>query len=322
MKNQMINLIKSACSDENDFKAIENIYDLYDQLQYSENLAEMAESLYDWLDVKYQVNNMNFYLFDIGKNVKTTILDKGEEFTLDNELSFYFIINTHTEINAIVSFAASNEEQYGMINKNYSFIEAAFFQISPILQNGIMKKNHIESSSVDSVTNVYNRKYLIERIHKITSLSNSNEENITFLMIGIDHFKAVIDEFDYDIGDKVLVELAKIIHGNIKDFDIVARLTGDEFLVALINDQSYFKGEEIAQIIIDEFAQTQILINEETNQVLKKTICVGISSYPQDSNNIDDVLKNADSFLYEAKNKGRSKIAIFSKDELSSIDLF
>ena len=48
-------------------------------------------------------------------------------------------------------------------------------------------------------------------------------------MIGIDHFKAVIDEFDYDVGDKVLIELAKIIHSNIDEFDMVGRLNGDEF---------------------------------------------------------------------------------------------
>ena len=54
-------------------------------------------------------------------------------------------------------------------------------------------------------------------------------------MIGIDHFKAVIDEFDYDIGDKVLIELAKIIHSNVNEFDMVGRLNGDEFLVSILN---------------------------------------------------------------------------------------
>ncbi len=322
MKKQMLELVKSTYNNENKLKSLESLYELYEQLQYAEDLDEMANSLYNWLEVKYNITNINFYLFDMETNLKIPILTKGDEFALDDELSFYFIINTHTQVNAIVSFSASSQENYNIVNDDYSFIEAAFFQISPMLQNGIMKKNHIESSSVDSVTNVYNRKYFIKRINKITSLSNNGEENITFMMIGIDHFKAVIDEFDYDTGDKVLVELAKVIHGNIKDFDIVARLTGDEFLVALINLQSCTKNLEIAQQIIDKFAQTQIVINEQTQQILKKTICIGISSYPKDSDNIDEVLKNADSFLYEAKNKGRSQIAVYKKEDLSSISLF
>ncbi|MEA3554513.1 MAG: GGDEF domain-containing protein [Campylobacterota bacterium] len=322
MKNQMMELIKEAYSDENKFKSLENIYNLYEQLQYCENLNEMAINLYNWLNVTYNINNLNFSLFDMETNQTNIVFKTGEEFFLDGELSFYFIINTHTELNAVLSFTANSTEHYKKIDDDYSYIEAAFFQISPILQNGIVKKHHIEASSIDSVTHVYSRKYLTEHIRKLTALSNKKEENITFLMIGIDHFKAVIDEFDYDIGDKVLVELAKVIHSNIDDFDIVARLTGDEFLVALVNKSNQSKILNISQKIIDEFAQVEVVVNEETQQKLKKTICVGISSYPDDNNDINQVLKNADSFLYEAKNIGRGKIAVYTKEGISSIDLF
>jgi len=322
MKSQMIELIKEAYNDKSKFKSLENIYTLYEQLQYCENLNEMALNLYDWLNKSYNINNLNFSLFDMKTNQSDVVFKTGSEFFLDGELSFYFIINTHTELNAVLSFTANSAEHYNKINDSYNYIEAAFFQISPILQNGIVKKHHIESSSFDSVTHVYNRKYLIEHIHKLTTLSNKKEENITFLMIGIDHFKAVIDEFDYDIGDKVLVELAKVIHGNINDFDIVARLTGDEFLVALVNISSPTLALDIAQKIIYEFSMIEVIVDKETKQTLKKTICIGLSSYPKDSDDINQVLKHADSFLYEAKNKGRSKIAIYKKEEESSIDLF
>ncbi len=322
MKKEMLELIRQAMKDSTKLNSLENIYSLYDQLQYSENIAEMAGDLYRWLNEKYNVDNVSFSLFDMEKNISTPVLKKGEEFFLDDDFSFYFIINTHTEINAVVSFAAHDKEHHAKINKDYPYIEAAFFQISPILQNGVMKKHHIESSSIDSVTNVYNRKYLIKHIDKIISLSNNNERSISFLMIGIDRFKAVIEEFDYDIGDKVLVELAKVIHAEIKDFDIVARLTGDEFLVALVNNDSQGEALSTAQKIVEKFAEIEIVVNEETKQTLKKTICVGISLYPQDSKSINQVLKNADNFLYEAKNKGRSQIAVFNKDQQSSIDLF
>ena len=322
MKTKMLELIELACKNKTKFNALENIYALYDQLQYSDDLNEMADSLYDWLYDKYKVDNLDFSLFDMEKNISYPILKKGGEFFLDAEQSFYFIINTHTELNAVISFAATKQEHYDIIKNDNDYIEAAFFQISPIIQNGIMKKHHIESSSIDSVTNVYNRKYLIKHIQKIISLSNTQKENITFLMIGIDHFKAVVDEFDYDIGDKVLVELAKSIHSCIKDFDIVARLTGDEFLVALLNLQSTDIAQDVALKIIKQFAKSEVIVNKQTHQILKKTICVGISSYPQDSEDINQVLKNADNFLYEAKNKGRSQYAVYKKVEDNSINLF
>jgi len=322
MKNNMIELIKEACNNKEKFIDLENIYILYERLQYCENLNTMTNTLYEWLNEKYDIDNLNFSLFDLDTNISTTILKVGDEFFLDGELAFYFIINTHTELNAVLSFNAKSKEHYEQINSNYSYIEAAFFQISPIIQNGIMKKHHIEASSIDSVTHVYNRKYLIEHINKLTSLRDKEKETITFLMVGIDHFKAVIDEFNYEIGDKVLIELAKSIHSNINEFDIVARLTGDEFLVALVNKSHYPDPITIAQKIIDQFSQVEIVVDEDKGQVLRKTVCIGISQYPTDSEDIDQVLKNADNFLYEAKNKGRGKIAVYKKEESSSIDLF
>jgi len=322
MKDKMINLIKLAVKDQQKIKTLEDIYTLYDQLQFSENLDEMADTLVSWLETEYGVANIRFSLFDLDNENNTLILKKGKDFYLDDEFSFFFIINTHTDLNAVVSFAVETKKQYDLIDDDKDFIDAAFFLISPILQNGIIKKHHIESSSIDSVTNVHNRKYLIERIHKIISLSKAKEENIAFLMIGIDRFKAVIEEFDYEIGDKVLIELAKVIHSVIKEFDIVARLTGDEFLVALVNLKSNDEAETIAFKIIEEFAKAKITVDEETNQVLQKTICIGISFFPEDSKDINQVLKNADNFLSEAKNKGRSKIAHYTPEENSTIDLF
>jgi len=322
MKEKMINLIKSVFEDQSKITKIETIYELYDNLQYCANLSEMANVLVNWLLNKYKIANVSFSLFDLEKETTTSILKKGEDFFLDGEFSFYFIINTHTDLNAVVSFCVDSQKDYDYISKERDIIDASFFQIGPILQNGIIKKHHVEASSVDSVTNVYNRKYLIEHIHKIISLTNNTEDNISFLMVGIDRFKAVIEEFDYDIGDKVLVELAKIIHRNIKDFDIVARLTGDEFLVALVNLKSNEEAQNVAKNIIDEFSQVEIVVDEVTKQILKKTVCVGISSFPADSEDINQVLKNADSFLNEAKNKGRGKFATYQEEDNSSIDLF
>ena len=322
MKNKILTLIEHACSNKNKLNDLKAIYELYDDLQYGEDIKDMANILHNWLVSNYDIDNFNFSLFNTQTNSSEVIIKHGENFFLDGELSFYFIINTHTEINAVVSFNAISKEQYDYIDKNRDLIDIAFFQISPILQNGIMKDHYIESSSIDSVTHVYNRQYLVEHIHKIIALSKKNEESITFLMIGIDRFKAIIDEFNYDVGDKVLIELAKVIHATIKDNDIVARLTGDEFLVALVNLSDPSDAVAVAQKLIDKFANTKIVVDEKTNQILQKTICIGIASYPQDSNDINQVLKYADTFLYEAKNKGRGKYAVYSKDDDSSIELF
>ena len=324
MKNKILELIKSSATNEDDYKSLVSIFNLHEQLQYATNIKQMAEDIFTWLNKEFNVDNLTFSLFDVNKNSREIILKKGEEFYLDDDLSYFFIINTHTSLNATVSFSATSKVHFKILELKYDTIEAAFFQVSPIIQSGILKKNFIESSSLDSVTNVYNRNYLIENLTTHLRLSNNTQNEIYFLMIGIDHFKAVIDEFDYDIADKVLIELAKVIHSNINEFDMVGRLNGDEFLVSLINSSSEYQAEELAKKIISDFAEVSILVNEEKNQILKKTICIGFEIYRLHSDiTITDCIKNADIALYEAKNKGRSQL--FKFGDLSAedtIDLF
>ena len=324
MKNKILELIKSSATNEDDFKSLVTIFNLHEQLQYATNIKQAAEDIYEWLNKEFKVDNLNFSLFDINKNYKEEILVKGEEFFLDDNLSHFFIINTHTSLNATVSFSVTSKVHFKIIEAKYNTIEAAFLQISPIIQSCILKKNYIESSSLDSVTNVYNRNYLIENLTSHLRLSNNKQNEIYFLMVGIDHFKAVIDEFDYDIADKVLIELAKVIHSNINEFDMVGRLNGDEFLVSILNNVNDQQAEQIAKKIISDFAEISILVNEKTKQRLKKTICIGFEVYDLNSQStITDCIKNADIALYEAKNKGRSQFFKFSdlSDE-DTIDLF
>lgn len=324
MKNNILELIKSSGNNEKDFKALENIYKLYDQLQYSSNIKQMGHDIYLWLHTNFNIDNVTFSLFDIERNSRENIFIEGEEFYLDDSLSFFFIINTHTNLNAIVSFSATSHVHHEILSEEYNIIEAAFFQISPIIQNGIIKKNFIESLSLDSVTKVYNRHYLIENLNKQISLSKKVYKSIFFIMIGIDHFKAIIDEFDHDIGDQILVELAKVIHTNISEFDMVARLSGDEFLISMLSTNNVHDVTKIATNIIEDFSKIKVQVNED-GQTLQKTVCIGFDVYEtfNEEDSIDKTIKNSDIALYEAKNKGRSKL--FNYADLSAddtIDLF
>tara|TARA_B100001063_G_C16759818_1_gene555321 strand:- start:111 stop:1085 length:975 start_codon:yes stop_codon:yes gene_type:complete len=324
LKNKILDLIKSSANNEKDFIALNSIFTLHEQLQYASNINQMAEDIYTWLNKEFSIDNVVFTLFDINTNSREEILVKGEDFYLDDEYSCFFIINTHTNLNATVSFNATSNVHFQIIQSKYNTIEAAFFQISPIIQNGIIKKNFIESSSLDSVTKVYNRSYLIKNLTKHLSLSKNKETEIYFLMIGVDRFKAVIDEFDYDVGDKVLIELAKVIHSNINEFDMVARLNADEFLVTIVSNSSEFEALETAQKIIKDFSCKKILVDEEKQQTLLKTTCIGFEKLDVTvEGSITDSIKNADIALYEAKNKGRSQLFKYSdlKDE-DTIDFF
>ena len=321
--SSILELIKQSATDENAFKSLESIFNFYEQLQYATNIKQVAEDIFIWLNKDFDVNNLIFSLFDINKSIKEDILIKGKEFYLDDDLSHFFIVNTHTNLNATVSFCATSQEHSKFLEEKYQTIEVAFSQVSPIIQNNILKKNFIDSLSLDSVTNVYTRDYLIKMLSERIRLLESEQNEMYLLMIGIDRFKAIIDEFNYEIGDKVLIELARVIHSNISEFDMVGRLNADMFLVSL-NDCNEIQACNIAKKIISDFSEIDILVDKRSGQTLKKTICVGLERYlPNYNISLDDSIKNADTALYEARNKGRGQFFKFSdlKSE-DNIELF
>lgn len=300
---------------------MDSIFKLYEQLQYSSNLNQLASDIFLWLEEEFAIKNMVFSLFDINKNNKTDILAKGDKFYLDDDLSQFFIINTHTNLNATISFCASSEEHSLFLENKYNSIEATFFIISTIVQNAILKKNFIDSASLDSVTNVFSSHYFIENLSSYLKLSNNKQNEIFLLMIGIDRFKAVVDEFNYEIADKVLIELARVIHSNINEFDIVGRLETDTFLVSILSNDDENQACEVAKKIISDFSKARVIVNEETRQTLQKTVSIGFEKFVLNSNmSLDDAIKNADIALVEAKNKGRGEFLKFSK--INSSDNF
>ncbi|MFY9105948.1 MULTISPECIES: GGDEF domain-containing protein [Aliarcobacter] len=321
MRNSIIELIKQSASDKVAFETLDSIFKLYEQLQYSSNLNQLASDIFLWLEEEFAIKNMVFSLFDINKNNKTDILSKGDKFYLDDDLSQFFIINTHTNLNATISFCASSEEHSLFLENKYNSIEATFFIISTIVQNAILKKNFIDSASLDSVTNVFSSHYFIENLSSYLKLSNNKQNEIFLLMIGIDRFKAVVDEFNYEIADKVLIELARVIHSNINEFDIVGRLETDTFLVSILSNDDENQACEVAKKIISDFSKARVIVNEETRQTLQKTVSIGFEKFVLNSNmSLDDAIKNADIALVEAKNKGRGEFLKFSK--INSSDNF
>ncbi|MCT7443926.1 GGDEF domain-containing protein [Aliarcobacter cryaerophilus] len=321
MRNSIIELIKQSVSDKVAFETLDSIFKLYEQLQYSSNLNQLASDIFLWLEEEFAIKNMVFSLFDINKNNKTDILAKGDKFYLDDDLSQFFIINTHTNLNATISFCASSEEHSLFLENKYNSIEATFFIISTIVQNAILKKNFIDSASLDSVTNVFSSHYFIENLSSYLKLSNNKQNEIFLLMIGIDRFKAVVDEFNYEIADKVLIELARVIHSNINEFDIVGRLETDTFLVSILSNDDENQACEVAKKIISDFSKARVIVNEETRQTLQKTVSIGFEKFVLNSNmSLDDAIKNADIALVEAKNRGRGEFLKFSK--INSSDNF
>lgn len=293
-----------------------------EKLKLLEGSVKVYNKIFDYLKQDYNINQLkiSFKSQNNYNDDERILFESTQELDLTYKISLSFPQSQNSEV--IYLIIAKDKENKKEIEHNLFSIRLTLQIFSQSLYTKYLEKSISELSLIDQVTGSYNRTYLDNYAHTILSLSNREEKKIGFLKIGIDQFKAVIDEFDYAIGDKVLKALADTLTENIRTSDIVIKIDSDEFLVILLNIINEDNAIMISEKIIQKFSKKEVLVDSKTEQALKKTICTGISIYPDDASDIDEIIRNADIALYEAKNKGRSKTFKFTKEETNTIDFF
>ena len=285
----------------------------------STDLDKSCLNIFDYLKLHH---NIDFLQIDIQKNdnIENLFLHKDENYENYLVNTLEFLQNCDTTI--IFHFLSKNQDSFKSVENHLGSIQMSLLIFSQSLFNKYMEKTLNEMSLVDHLTGSYNRCYLDNYATNLLSLSNREQKKIAFVKVGIDQFKAVIDEFDYEVGDKVLKALAKTLKESVRESDLVIKISNDEFLVILLNIINENNAILIAQKLINNFSKQEVVINEQTKQTLMKTICSGISIYPDNAATIDEIIKKSDIALYEARNRGRSQVFMFSEEDTNKIDFF
>ena len=162
----------------------------------------------------------------------------------------------------------------------------------------------------DSLTGLPNRRLMSERLkHGIESGSRENKR-MAVLMMDLDKFKAVNDNFGHLAGDELLQQVAKRIQSRIRDVDTVARLGGDEFVILLEDITHIDDAARVAEFIVNDLNQPFTLAQSDNVQI---GASIGISLFPEHGNDPELLIDNADTALYHAKDAGRGCYAYFSE---------
>ena len=177
-----------------------------------------------------------------------------------------------------------------------------------------------QSNSVDPLTKLTNRVSFQEEMKTLIPLALRESMNIGVLLINIDRFTAVNDEHGNEFGDKFLKHYADAIKNSIRSSDIAVRFSGGEFLVLLVNVESEEKTIEIANKIKDILSKEYIL--SPNGDKFKKTVCIGVSMFPEDAMDIHEVVKKSEIALSDARDLGRNNVLRFKESEESPIELF
>lgn len=160
-------------------------------------------------------------------------------------------------------------------------------------------KNLRQKAYTDALTGIFNRRGLLEYIK--TKLF---EYNYSIVIIDIDNFKLVNDVHGHDTGDEVLKHLSKIISKKIRESDVIARWGGEEFILLVRSSQL-----EIVQGIAEKL---RVDIEKEKFPVVEKiTASFGVSNFKNKEQTFEDVFKNADNALYQAKENGRNRVFVY-----------
>ncbi|QOY52655.1 GGDEF domain-containing protein [Candidatus Sulfurimonas baltica] len=219
------------------------------------------------------------------------------------------------DISLVVSMTSDNIDEVEKMKTHVSSIKHYLEAAKPVIESQILMEKLRDTSLRDGMTGLYNRRFLEEFIDKLMSQAERNQHTYSVMMIDIDFFKMVNDEYGHDVGDMVIVALSKVLKESIREADLAIRYGGEEFVVMLQNSTA--EGTlAVAEKIHSNFSALSFDVN---NEKLKKTISIGIAKLPTDGDTIWKCIKFADIALYKAKNTGRNKIVEY-QDEMNEMN--
>jgi diguanylate cyclase (GGDEF)-like protein/PAS domain S-box-containing protein len=166
-----------------------------------------------------------------------------------------------------------------------------------------------KQANFDTLTGLPNRRMLRERLEHEIRQADRARCSVGVLLIDLDHFKEINDTLGHMVGDDLLVEAARRISACTRESDTVARLGGDEFIVVLTRLTDARHAENVASKIIARLAEP-FQLQDTVGYV---SASVGITTYPHDAQDVEDLLKSADQAMYVAKRQGRNRFSHFTQ---------
>jgi len=163
-------------------------------------------------------------------------------------------------------------------------------------------------ANFDSLTGLPNRSLFYDRLNECIKRVDRSKQSIAVVLIDLDHFKEINDSLGHQVGDRLLIEVAHRIQKHLRESDTVARLGGDESAIIIPDVYEITLIERLTGALLDELQSPYRLEDESAFT----SASMGIAYYPRDGHNPNDLLRNADQAMYQAKARGRNRISYCS----------
>ncbi|MBR8831796.1 MAG: Response regulator PleD [Chroococcopsis gigantea SAG 12.99] len=165
--------------------------------------------------------------------------------------------------------------------------------------------NQLEKLAItDHLTGIFNRRAILTFAEEEFIRCSRYERRFSLLMIDVDFFKSINDNYGHDIGDKVLIEVAETINNGTRKVDILGRFGGEEFVV-LLPEAGLPEAVGVAEKIKESVSEIRLPALRDKNEI---TVSIGVASYEKSDHQLEEIIKRADRSLYYAKNQGRNRV--------------
>ena len=232
----------------------------------------------------------------------------------ENYICIPFYVNEQKNI--VIHIISKSQDELNNLKYKIGIIKKYLEETKPILESKILMEALRQKNLTDSLTGLYNRKYLDEIVEKQLNLDMKNGVVYAIMFLDIDYFKMVNDTYGHDVGDDILRKLAVTMKKLISKDECIIRYGGEEFLI-LMRNPTEDSAKELALRINKEFSK---IVFNYGNDTFNKTVSIGYSFFPTDTDQFWKCIKYADISLYEAKATGRNKVVKFSKEILKNGD--
>lgn len=254
-----------------------------DNLLFSHE-AEPSGRLDTWLLPRFQ------HEFVIDNVSQPTVLSFEQQLAWHDLLTAEFLIIIGLLACAFVTVAALSLRHFRAVERGARELERSAYL-----------------ATHDLLTGLPNRFLFMDRFEQAVQQHIRNGNSFALLLLDLDHFKEINDQYGHEVGDAVLVESARRMTGEIRACDTVARHGGDEFVVLLANTLDSNDALAVAEKLRHAIAQPL----ESADRRISITPSVGVAMYPADGKTLDDLRRAADEAMYEAKKNGRNAVSGF-----------
>ncbi|MBI2810555.1 MAG: diguanylate cyclase [Candidatus Melainabacteria bacterium] len=196
------------------------------------------------------------------------------------------------------------ESQANWNRDNEAFLKSVADQVATGVTNARLYARVQRQATTDGLTSLYNHRTGQEKLAEQLRLAERYQRNLAVVMIDVDHFKSINDNYGHPAGDSVLKAVAKLVKSDCRDVDLPVRYGGEEFLLVLPE-----VNQEGAAVVAERIRKSlsQEIIRHEDIQI-SVTASFGIAAFPEDAHNQQQLLDLADKALYLSKRLGRNQV--------------